>query len=462
MTKLLHFHIEFIGELYIFSVLIKAMMKHFYKVKYAVCALLLAFASCAEDDSVIITPEGGENPNPNPEPVVLAPEVEVYDEDRVHNNLTLVVNAGKDSAFLLNKTGQKVHEFTFETPLGNDLEILPNGKMLGVFKDPNAQINFGGYGGIVKILNLNGNVEWEYTLSNADFNIHHDVEMLPNGNVLLLVWERIPEADAAMQGSANPGDIYPETLMEVNPNTNSIVWQWRSYDHIIQDDDASLPNYGIVSQNPRKININYNPIANGDIMHANGIDYDANKDVIYLSVNFFSEVWVIDHSTTTAEAATGSGGNYGTGGDLVWRFGNPRAYDNMMGEVRGDRNHYPNLLEDGVQGEGNMLLYVNGFAEGVSTVYELEMPVTFSLLPDTDNEPNVVWFYKNDEIFSSKISGAERLDNGNTLICEGDFGFWEVTPEKELVWKYNGGVGSFFWRAYDYEVDDPILASFGL
>ena len=83
-------------------------------------------------------------------------------------------------------------------------------------------------------------------------------------------------------------------------------------------------------------------------------------------------------------------------------------------------------------------------------------------MPNTDNEPNVVWFYKNDDIFSSKISGAERLDNGNTLICEGDFGFWEVTPEKELVWKYNGGESSFFWRAYDYEVDDPVVASFGL
>jgi hypothetical protein len=343
------------------------------------------------------------------------------------------------------------------------LEILPNGNLLGLFKAPDAQIEFGGYGGIARIINpTNGAVEWEYTLSNENFVIHHDIEMLPNGNILLLVWERIPEADAALQGSANPGDIFPETLMEIDPNTNSTVWQWRSFDHIIQDDDASLPNYGLVSQNPHKININYNPIANGDIMHANGLDYDAAKDVIYLSVNFFSEVWVIDHSTTTEEAATGAGGNYGKGGDLVYRFGNPRAYDNMQGEVRGDRNHYPNLLEDGVQGEGNMLLYVNGFAEGVSTVYEFELPTPFSLLPDTDNEPNVVWFYKNDAIFSSKISGAERLTNGNTLICEGDFGFWEVTPDKEVVWRYNGGEGSFFWRAYDYDVDDPILASFGL
>ncbi|MEM6687664.1 MAG: aryl-sulfate sulfotransferase, partial [Bacteroidota bacterium] len=418
------------------------------------------FASCYDDDSDDPTPEP--TPNPDPAPVTIAPEVEVYDENKAHNNLTFVVNAGKDFAFLLNKTGQKVHEFNFDEPLGNDLEILPNGKILGIFKAPNAQIEFGGYGGIARIMNINGTVECEYTLSSQDFVLHHDIEMLPNGNVLLLVWERIPEVDAAAQGSANPGDIYPETLMEIDPNTNTVVWQWRSFDHIVQDDDASLPNYGIVADNPNKININYNPIANGDIMHANGFDYDANKDVIYLSVNFFSEVWVIDHSTTTAEAATDTGGNYGKGGDLIYRFGNPLAYDNMMGEVRGDRNHYPNLLENGVPGEGNMLLYVNGFAEGVSTVYEFEMPSTFSLEPNTDNEPNVVWFYKNDAIFSSKISGAERLDNGNTLICEGDYGIWEVTPDKEVVWRYNGGEATFFWRAYDYEVDAPEVASFGL
>ncbi|MFK7750317.1 MAG: aryl-sulfate sulfotransferase [Kordia sp.] len=436
-------------------------MKRIPTLKYIALAIIFAFASCADDDSVIITPEA-ENPNPNPVPVNLAPEVEVYEADKIHNNLTLAIHAGKNFSTILDKTGQVVHEFTFDNVLGNDLEILPNGKLLGIFKDTSTEIQFGGSAGIVRILDFNGNVEWEYILNNADFVLHHDVEMLPNGNVLLLVWERILEADAALQGSVNPGNIYPEKLIEIDPATDTIVWEWRSFEHIIQDDDASLPNYGIVSQNPNKFNVNYNPANNGDFMHANGFDYDENKDVIYLSVNFFSEVWVIDHSTTTAEAATETGGNYGKGGDILYRFGNPRAYDNMMGEVRSDRNHYPNLLENGVPGDGNMLVYVNGFAEGVSTVYELEMPATFSLTPDTDNEPTVVWSYTNTDMFSAKVSGAERLSNGNTLICEGDFGFWEVTPEKEVVWRYNGGVGSFFWRAYDYEVDDPNLAILGL
>lgn len=418
------------------------------KLIFSAITIAFVLTNCSDDFAV------QNNPSVTPD---LAAEVEIYESDKIHNNLTLAVNAGKNSAFLINKEGQKLHEYTFDDLLGNDLEILPNGKILGIFKDPNAQITFGGYGGTVKIMDIQGNVEWEYTLSNDTFVLHHDVEMLPNGNVLLLVWERILEADAEAQGSVNPSDIFPETLMEIDPNTNTVVWQWRSFDHIIQDQDPDLPNFGMLSQNPHKINVNHSPVANGDFMHANGIDYDENKDIIYLSVNVFSEVWVIDHSTTTTQAATGSGGNYNKGGDLIYRFGNPLAYDNSFGEVRSDRNHYPNLLENGVQGEGNILLYVNGGSTEMSTVYELEMPDPFSLIPDTDNEPNIVWYFTSPELYSQKISGAERLENGNTLICEGDFGFWEVTPEKEVVWKYNGGEDSFFWRAYDYEKNDPLL-----
>ncbi|QHI38477.1 hypothetical protein IMCC3317_38700 [Kordia antarctica] len=430
-------------------------------IKYIAFALLFAFVSCSDDDNTITPVASDPNPTPDPNPVSLTNEVEIYVADKIHNNLTLAVVNGSDSAFLLDKTGQKVHEFTFDDRLGNDLEILPNGKMLGIFKDPAATIIFGGHGGKVKILNSDGSVDWEYFLSSDDFVLHHDVEMLPNGNVLLLVWERISETIQEPHGSINSGNIYTEKIMEINPTTNSIVWEWRSWEHIVQDEDPALLNYGVVSQNPHKIHINYNPASNGDIMHANGFDYDETKDVIYLSVNFFSEVWVIDHSTTTAEATTSTGGNYGKGGDLLYRFGNPLAYDNTVGEVRSDRNHYPNLLENGVPGEGNILLYVNGLSAGFSKVLELEMPATFTLTPDVDNEPNLVWSYENTDIFSNKISGAERLSNGNTLICEGDFGFWEITPEKEIVWKYNGGDGAGFWRAYDFEVDDPRLANFG-
>jgi hypothetical protein len=431
-------------------------MKIQLSLKGFLIAGLFSVLSCSNDDSAK-TIEGSIS---SQEPVILQPEVEIYEADKIHNNLTLAVVNGGNNAFLVDKTGEKLHEFNFPSNLGNDLEILPNGKLLGIFKAENPSIIFGGSAGIVRIMDIEGNIEWEYSLNTADFILHHDVEMLPNGNILVLVWERIDETIAEAQGSISLGDIYTEKLMEIDPITNSIVWEWRSFDHIIQDNDPALPNYGNISHNPQLININYNLQVDGDIMHANGFDYDDDKDVIYLSINFFNEVWVIDHSTTFAEAATSSGGNYGSGGNILYRFGNPLAYNNTAGEVRNDRNHFPNLLENGVPGEGNMLLYVNGKTSGISTVYELEMPDSFTLIPNADNEPNVVWSYTNPAIFSGKISGAVRLNNGNTLICEGDFGFWEITPAKDIVWRYNGGVN--FWRCYDYEIADPALSGLGL
>ena len=195
-------------------------------------------------------------------------------------------------------------------------------------------------------------------------------------------------------------------------------------------------------------------------MHANGIDYDNIKDVIYLSVNFYNEVWVIDHNTTTAESASHSGGTFGKGGDLIYRFGNPEAYNNDSGARLFYNIHFPNLLEGNEPGAGNILIYMNGINNEQSIVYEFKMPNTFSLMVDEDNEPEVVWSFSDPDLFYPRISGAVRLNNGNTLICEGDYGFWEVTPDKEVVWKYNGGQN--IWRAYDYLLTDSAIINLGL
>jgi hypothetical protein len=200
----------------------------------------------------------------------------------------------------------------------------------------------------------------------------------------------------------------------------------------------------------------------GDIMHANGIDYDATKDVIYISVNFYSEIWVIDHSTTIAEAADTSGGNYNKGGDLLYRFGNPEAYQNTSGERRFYNNHFPNLLEGNEPGSGNLLVYVNKGENNLeqSTVYELDMPSTFNLQPNVDNEPAVIWSFTDPTMYHARISGAVRLSNGNTLICEGDYGFWEITTNGEVAWKYAGATN--YWRAYGYDLDFPGLVPLNL
>jgi len=258
-------------------------------------------------------------------------------------------------------------------------------------------------------------------------------------------------------------DIFPEKLIEVNPSTDQVVWEWRAWDHLVQDTDMNLANFGVISDTPERIDHSYNfgVIDNGDIMHANGIDHDAVNDVIYISVNFYSEIWVIDHSTTTQEAASNSGGDYNKGGDLLYRFGNPEAYQNPNGVRRFYNNHFPNLLEDGELGSGNVLVYVNNTDNmPQSTVFELAMPQPFAMTPNTDNEPAEVWSFTDPDLYHGRISGAVRLSNGNTLICEGDYGYWEVTPSKEVAWKYNGSGN--FWRGYGYDLDHTGLPSLGL
>jgi hypothetical protein len=403
---------------------------------------ILGLLSCSNDESesVIQTP--------------LTDNVEVYKENLLENSLVLAIENGSNTSYLINKQGERLYQWDFDTNLGNDLEILPDGKLIGMFKVANPEINFGGFGGTVKILNSNSGVDWQYTYASDNYIAHHDVELLPNGNILFIAWERVDSLTAQSNGVNVTNDIFPETLIEINPSTNQIVWKWNSFDHIVQDFSSNDSNFGSIANNPQLIDINYNSNAGGgDIMHANGIDYDEEKDVIYLSVNFYSEIWVIDHSTTTIESATNSGGNYNKGGDLLYRFGNPEVYDNI-GNRLFYNNHFPNLIEKDVPGKDNMLVFVNkNFGMEQSAVYELDLPNTFNLLPNTNNEPNIVWEFTDPSMYSRIISGAVRLKNGNTLICDGGYGFWEITQDGVIAWKYNSQ-NKKMWRCYSYFLND--------
>src|SRR5213078_1927187 len=106
---------------------------------------------------------------------------------------------------------------------------------------------------------------------------------------------------------------------------------WRVWDHLIQDADKEKKNFGDVAKHPERIDINFNAGGgkgggNQDWTHTNALSYRADLDQIMMSVPSLNEVWIIDHSTTTAEAASHKGGKSGKGGDLLYRWGNPRAY----------------------------------------------------------------------------------------------------------------------------------------
>jgi len=364
----------------------------------------------------------------------------------------------------------------------------------------------GGAGGRIQEIDWDGKVVWEFKFVNDDHITHHDIELLPNGNILCIAWER-KTAQETIDAGRNPSVqgnnvLHPDFIIEVKPdkvnNGGEIVWQWHAWDHLIQDFDKNKTNYGDVASHPELIDINFTanrtvtqasgsaqPAMGGfgggmmggfgggggmtmmgltgaggtmppDWMHTNAVDYNPDLDQIAISCYGFSEIWVIDHSTTTEQAKGHTGGKYGRGGDLIYRWGNPRAYRAGTEEDQKFFNqHDVHWITKGRPGAEHLLVFNNGpyRADGdYSSVDEIVTPVdengNYPLEKGTSYGPKeAVWSYtapKKTDFFSMHISGAERQPNGNTLICSGAYGvFFEVTPEKEVIWRcvYTGGDG---------------------
>ena len=337
---------------------------------------------------------------------------------------------------------------------GTDAILLENGNLLvGNRIGKEGQTTRRG----MKEIAPDGTVVWEYR-----YPVHHDFLKLPNGNFLLLAREYKTRREAIAAG-ANPAllsgwRVAVDYLVEVKPTgptTGDIVWEWHIWDHLIQDFDPDKPNYGVVAEHPELIDLNYAP---GAIIndrrqgwtHANSLDYHPELDQIMISVRNFSEVWIIDRSTTTAEAAGHSGGKGGRGGDLLYRWGNPRAW--QAGDYADQQlfwHHAAHWLDPGLPGAGNVLIFNNGGEfpgqeRGYSSVIELTLPAEGYNYRREPGEPygpaEPVWSYTaaNPTDFYARVrSNAQRMPNGNTLINSGPRGiFFEVTPAGKTVWRY--------------------------
>ena len=348
------------------------------------------------------------------------------------------------------------------------------------YRVDNPTMESGGVGGAVQCLTFEGELVWEYELSNSDFQHHHDVEPLPNGNVLLIAWEKKTASEGYAMGREvinNPlNQMWSSAIFEIQPNGSGsaeVVWEWHLWDHLVQDYCADCPNYATISNHPELFNINNGAVgstgtpggANADWIHINAIDYHEEWDQIVFSSRFQSEIFVIDHSTTTEEAAGHSGGNYGKGGDFLYRWGNPQNYNRGqdIDQIISDQLSI-NWIPYAFPGENNFILfnnYHNGSGPwGESAVLEFVPPVdTDGNYTIEEGEPygpdNYSWSYDED-IFSAMQGGSFRLPNGNTLITDCDSAhILEVTSEGEIVWEYmySESSSTVIARAQKYSID---------
>jgi hypothetical protein len=360
------------------------------------------------------------------------------------------------STYLIDNTGNVNHTWTSSYTPGAAVYWLGNGTILRTIR-----VGFsseGGAGGGVQKVTWDGTITWDYRYNTNGHLSHHDIKVLPNGNVIMIAWETKTRNEAIAAGR-DPNHINGNTflvdhIIEVKPTgptSGDIVWEWHVWDHLIQDYDSSKANYGVVGDHPELVDINYGTffMSTDDWLHVNSIDYNPQFDQIVLSAHNFNEIWVIDHSTTTEEAASHSGGNSGKGGDLLYRWGNPQAYragtstdDKLFGQ------HDTTWIKPGLPGAGHILIFNNGVGRPggqYSSVDEIAPPVddqgNYYLEPGSAYGPeNLTWRYTANppsNFYAYYISGAERLKDGDTLICDGASGkFFEVTPDGTTVWQW--------------------------
>lgn len=373
-----------------------------------------------------------------------------------YDGYTLFTPEFTTKTLLINNDGETIHSWESENIQGLPVYLLENGHLIrGCSLLRNPRFIAGGVTGRVEMHDWNNTLIWEFDYSTNNHCLHHDIEVLPNGNILMTAWEYKTAAEAISAGR-NPNNIqnqqlWPDTIIEVEPTsstTGNIVWEWHVWDHLIQDFDSTRENYGIIADHPELIDINSGG-RQSDLNHINSVDYNEELDQILLSSHNQNEIWIIDHSTTTEEAAGHTGGRYGRGGDLLYRWGNPRIYeqgDSADQQLFGQ--HDAQWIKSGCPGEGNILIFNNGQnrPEGKYTsIVEIEPPLqnngSYQYNPESAFLPiEPIWVYTDTpptNFFASKVSGAQRLPNGNTLICSGDEGyFFEVTLEGEKVWDF--------------------------
>jgi hypothetical protein len=397
------------------------------------------------------------------------------------NGYTLFAPMADTSAYLIDDKGVVVHSWTGQYLPGACAWLAEDGHLWRQVSINNPGFINGGTAGRLEVVDWDGNPVWTYELSTDTQCTHHAFKILPNGNVLLIVWNKYTPAQAIAAGrdpsTAPAGGLLVDAIFEVEPTQplGTIVWQWYAFDHLVQDFDSGKANYGDPATHPELIDFNYSALAGNDWTHANAVDYNADLDQIAISPLCLNEIWIIDHSTTTAEAAGHTGGKCGRGGDLLYRWGNPLAYRaGLPSDCKLVGMHDVQWIKPGLEGAGDLLIFNNraGSLEGLkySTVVEITTPLnpdgTYYMSGSVYGPDTLAWEFKASppsSFFALNMSSAQRLPDGNTLTCSAPSGrFLETTSAGEIVWEYQNqypAPGSAVFRATRYPVDYPGLAN---
>ena len=348
-----------------------------------------------------------------------------FDPTQAYGGYTLFAPHGGTDAWLIDMEGRICHRWGLDSTPGSGLTLLPNGNLLVLSKTGKEPTTFlGTGGGELHEIDWDGNVVWRH----EDEYMHHDFKRLASGNTLLNRHVLIPKKTASavrggIPGTEHESGMWGNAYREVTPDGDT-VWEWLGYEHM--DPEVDVP----CALCPRSI-----------WGYVNGIDTTPDGDVVG-SFRHLNNLVIVDR----------------TSGEIKWRWGKWQL----------GHQHNPTVLDS-----GNILVMDNGYhrlpphelrttvsAEGYSRVLEVN--------PRTDE---IEWSYEAEPptgFWSHICSSAQRMPNGNTVICESGSGrIFEVTQAGKIVWQFISpfyenmgryGLTNLVYKAKRYDADDPALA----
>lgn len=345
------------------------------------------------------------------------------DKEKAYDGYTLLAPNSSHNTYLINNEGQILHTWEGTKQTGSHAELLPNGNLLRAANDGPFPFVTGALSGLLQEFNWEGEIVAEYKMNTDKEVSHHTFHRMPNGNTLLLGFEAVSQEKAKSLGrkklfepvkfgKLEISDFWLDFVREVTPK-GKIVWEWHLIDHV------GANQYD-------KIDINYNlPKAAGklyqyhDLTHGNTVDYLPETDQVLVNLRNYSEFYLINHKT----------------GKIEYRWGNPTTYDPKAEKPSwvdaGDQvlfgPHAPYKLEN-----GNFLIFDNGAESPLahrSRAVEMD--------PKTGE---IVWQYGTkmpNSFLSQRQGSAQRLPNGNTIICSSANGhIFEVTKDGDVAWEF--------------------------
>ncbi|UZR94942.1 aryl-sulfate sulfotransferase [Chondrinema litorale] len=382
----------------------------------------------------------------------------ITNSEAVSEGYNLFFPFNQEKVFLIDNDGQLIHYWndTNDYIPGTSVYLLENGNLVRS-KSTNTKttdpIYAPGAGAFVDVVSWEGEILSSFSMSTENARLHHDIEPMPNGNILLVIWEKFSMEDA-LEAGRDPDNlpqefILSEMIYEWDPETDKIVWAWHAWDHLIQNKYSDKDNYGNVSVQNGKIDLNYDEHdGHPDWLHINSIDYNPVLDQIVVSVPYFNEFWIIDHSTTTAQAKTDKGGNTGKGGEILYRFGNDKTYQNTPNDqylyFQHDVHWLDQYAEEGDEDYGKILLFNNQMPDttSIGMLVSTIDSNTFNYLDPTISPADLIlktYLHPNRsaKAYSDGLSNVQQLENNNILMFSGRYGYgYELNEQGEIAWEY--------------------------